>query len=103
MSKGFSNKKLAFYNSAKSEFNEKPQRYMSETNGFFNIRTNRNQSQMTSGNNSKSFSNYLRAKERTESIAKSYFEKQNMASLIKAKKQKDFEKLTKEMKLVKAD
>ena len=103
MSKGFSNKKLAFYNSSKSEFNEKPQRYMSETNGFFNIRTNRNQSQLTSGNNSKSFSNYLRAKERTESIAKSYFEKQNMASLIKAKKQKDFEKLSKEMKLVKAD
>ena len=95
MSKGFSNKKLAFYNSAKSEFNEKPQRYMSETHGFFNIRANRNQSQLSSGANSKSFSNYLRAKERAESIAKSYYEKQNMISLVKAKKQKDFEKLTK--------
>lgn len=75
MSKGFSNKKLAFYNSAKSEFNEKPNRYMSETHGFFNIRQNRNSSVMNSGANSKSFTNYLRAKERAESIAKSYFEK----------------------------
>lgn len=86
MSKGFSNKKLAFYNSAKSDFGEKAPRYMSETNGFFNIRQNRNQSMLSSGVGSKSFNNYLRAKERAESIAKSYFEKQNMISLVKAKK-----------------
>jgi hypothetical protein len=39
--KGFSSKKLAFNNSAKSNFNEKPARYLSDTNGFFNIRQNR--------------------------------------------------------------
>jgi hypothetical protein len=41
MKKGFTTKKLAFYNSAKSDINEKPARYLSDTNGFFNIRQNR--------------------------------------------------------------
>lgn len=89
MKKGFSNKKLGFYASAKSDLNDKA-RYLSETNGFFNIRQHRNGTQLTgSGVASKSYSNYIRAKERAHSIAKDYFEKQNLIALNKAKNQKN--------------
>ena len=90
--KGFGNKKLAFYSTTKSEISgdKNNNRYLSDTNGFFNIRQNRNFSNLTS--TSKSFNNYLKAKERAKSLAKSYYEKQNLIALTKAKNEKLVEK-----------
>lgn len=102
MKKGFNTKKLAFYNSAKSDFNERQPRYMSETAGFFNIRQNRNNTN-SMGVTTKSFNNYVRARERAESIAKSYLEKQNLIALTKAKNQKLVEKEVKMREAVRKD
>ena len=92
---------MAFYNSAKSEFNDRPHRNLSETVGFFNIRQNRNGSQMAI--TTKSFGNQQRAKERSELIAKNYFEKQNLIALNKAKNQKMVEKAAKEEQAIRKD
>ena len=104
MKKGYSNRKLAFYASSRENLGEKQNnRYLSETNGFFNIRQGRNPSIAGSAaSNSKSFNNYLKAKERAQSLAKSYFEKQNLIALTKAKNEKLAEKQAKmEMDIIK--
>lgn len=44
------------------------------------------------GATSKSFGNYIKARERAESIAKSFIEKQNLMALTKAKNEKLAEK-----------
>ena len=66
---------MAFYNGSKTDLNERGQaRNLSETNGFFNIRQNRTGNFM-GGVSSKGFGNYVKARERAETIAKSHIEK----------------------------
>jgi hypothetical protein len=98
----FKNKKLAFYSATKSEVSaDKNTRYLSETQGFFNIRQNRNVSNLSA--TSKSFHNYLKAKERAQSLAKSYYEKQNLIALTKAKNEKLVEKQVKMEEMIRKD
>ena len=103
MRKGFSSKRIAFYNSAKSD---KPKaKHLSETPGFFNVRQMRNQSTnsySTQPGMSKSFNNYIKARERAESIAKAHIEKMNTFALKKVKNEKLAEKAAKMDKMAKA-
>jgi len=66
------------------------------TPGFFNTRTNRNNSIAPAGTQmSKTFENYIRARERAENAAKEKIDKLNLMALNKIKHQKLAEKANK--------
>jgi hypothetical protein len=88
MKKGFQNKKLVFYHQKRKETGSVSAKMrdpapMATTPGFFHMRSQRNTSMINTQQNvqSKSFQNYVKARERVESNAKDFVDRLNNNAL----------------------